>query len=152
MTTTAQLQDDLDRHPKAGLRIELPDGQHLPAHFHITEVGRVTKSFIDCGGISRQSESCVLQTLVADDVDHRLRSGKLAGILRHRSELGISDDVPVELEVQLETIGTYSLQGVLINDDEITLRLSAKRTECLAPELCGVPDPVVIPIELGRKS
>lgn len=31
------------------LEIALPGGETLPAHFHITEVGRVRKDFVDCG-------------------------------------------------------------------------------------------------------
>jgi len=29
---------------------KLPEGTYLPAHFHMTEVGLVTKHFVDCGG------------------------------------------------------------------------------------------------------
>jgi hypothetical protein len=28
----------------------LPNGSFVPEHFHVTEVGLVTKNFIDCGG------------------------------------------------------------------------------------------------------
>jgi hypothetical protein len=31
----------------------LPNGHQVPAHFHVTEVGQVTKHFIDCGGTVR---------------------------------------------------------------------------------------------------
>jgi hypothetical protein len=29
---------------------QLPDGTTVPEHFHVTEVGLITKNFIDCGG------------------------------------------------------------------------------------------------------
>jgi hypothetical protein len=32
---------------------ELPDGTLVPNHFHVTEVGIVSKHFIDCGGTVR---------------------------------------------------------------------------------------------------
>ena len=32
------------------LDFKTPDGTAVPAHFHITEVGKVEKHFIDCGG------------------------------------------------------------------------------------------------------
>ncbi|NJO87338.1 MAG: hypothetical protein HC821_05015 [Lewinella sp.] len=35
------------------LRLFLPDGSPVPPHFHLTEVGRSTKKFVDCGGQSR---------------------------------------------------------------------------------------------------
>ena len=31
----------------------LPSGEYVPEHFHVTEVGLVTKHFIDCGGVER---------------------------------------------------------------------------------------------------
>ena len=31
----------------------LPDGTSVPEHFHVTEVGLITKNFIDCGGTVR---------------------------------------------------------------------------------------------------
>jgi hypothetical protein len=32
----------------------------VPTHYHITEVGKVQKDFIDCGGTVRSSTACVL--------------------------------------------------------------------------------------------
>ena len=42
------------------LKFQLPNGQFVPAHFHITEVGNVTRNYIDCGG-------CLLYTSDAAD-------------------------------------------------------------------------------------
>ena len=44
------LKATLTLHPDALPRFILPDGDQIPAHYHITEVGHVTKRFIDCGG------------------------------------------------------------------------------------------------------
>lgn len=35
------------------LNFVLPNGTIVPQHFHVTEVGQVTKNFIDCGGTVR---------------------------------------------------------------------------------------------------
>lgn len=32
------------------VNIVQPNGEYVPAHFHITEVGLITKNFLDCGG------------------------------------------------------------------------------------------------------
>ncbi|MGA8855051.1 MAG: DUF6428 family protein, partial [Christiangramia sp.] len=32
------------------IAFQLPNGQLVPEHFHVTEVGKITKHFIDCGG------------------------------------------------------------------------------------------------------
>lgn len=31
------------------LNFKLPDGSSIPAHFHLTEIGLITKHFVDCG-------------------------------------------------------------------------------------------------------
>jgi hypothetical protein len=36
------------------VNFQLPDKSFVPAHFHVTEVGKVTKKFIDCGGVVRE--------------------------------------------------------------------------------------------------
>ena len=37
--------------PIGGDPFEVAGRRFRPAHFHVTEVGRVRKDFIDCGGI-----------------------------------------------------------------------------------------------------
>ena len=59
--TLNQLKEILEATPDKFPRFILPDGDHVPAHFHLTEVGHVTKNFIDCGGTIRKTESSVLQ-------------------------------------------------------------------------------------------
>ena len=34
----------------------LPNGQFVPSHFHVTEVGVISKNFIDCGGTLREEK------------------------------------------------------------------------------------------------
>jgi len=63
-----EFREALGRNPGAALHFMLPDGDFVPAHFHITEVGRVRKDFIDCGGTVRSATSCLFQVWVADDV------------------------------------------------------------------------------------
>ena len=100
----ALAQTDIER-----LEISFEGGGKLEPHFHITEVGKVTRDFVDCGGVLRKTETCLLQTLVADDTDHRLSPKKLLGIIEKAALLGLADDVEIELEIQGSTIETYRL-------------------------------------------
>ena len=36
------------------IAFQLPNGSLVPSHFHVTEVGKVSKHFIDCGGSIRK--------------------------------------------------------------------------------------------------
>jgi hypothetical protein len=38
------------------IAFQLPNGDLVPNHFHVTEVGKITKNFIDCGGVVRNEE------------------------------------------------------------------------------------------------
>lgn len=124
----------------AALTLELRLGQQLalPPHFHVTEVGLVTKDFIDCGGVRRRDQSCVLQTLVAHDTDHRLSPPKLAGILEKSAALGLDPNLPVDVEIQGTSIETWRVVAAHTADDTLIFTLEPKDTACLAEDLCGL--------------
>lgn len=116
------------------LHFYLPDGNAIPAHFHITEIGMVTKNFIDCGGKVRKEEVASLQLWEANDFDHRLTTEKLLGIVTlAESKLGLKD-LEVEVEYQAGTIGKFGLE---FQDGKFLL--TSKKTACLALENCGLP-------------
>jgi hypothetical protein len=126
-------------HPAEVVRVILPDGDPIPAHFHVTEVGHVTKRFIDCGGTLRTSESCLLQTWVPDDgSDHRLTAGKLGHILNLAKQVVPSDELEVEFEYDCCVVGQYIIEDVASDGSVLTIKLANKTTDCLARESCGV--------------
>lgn len=128
----------LRAHPAAALHLMLPDGEFVPAHFHVTEVGRVHKDFIDCGGTTRASTHCQWQIWVAADADHRLNAGRLASILKLAAPLLQTDDLPVQIEYEAGTITQYPLGDVEVTPNGLLFNLGTKHTECLAPDQCGV--------------
>ncbi len=111
-----------------------PDGKTVPAHFHVTEVGQITRHFIDCGGTVRKETAVNFQLWEAGDFDHRLAPQKLLNIIElSEKTLGIKDD-EIEVEYQGATIGRYD---VAFNNN--AFHLLAKRTNCLASDKCGIP-------------
>ncbi len=124
-------------HSGFGLVFQFPSGEVLPPHFHITEVGRVTKDFVDCGGARRTFHTCRLQTLVANDVDHRLKTDKLSGILAKTIEaLSLDGDLTVDVEIQRETIAVFEFARCQVDGNTLTFTLQPTKTACLAPEAC----------------
>jgi hypothetical protein len=136
--TVAEFRAVLEANPDVGMHWMLPDRSFVPAHYHITEVGRVQKDFIDCGGTVRSLTSCLLQVWVANDTDHRLHTTKLAAIMRVAEPLLASGDLPVEVEYEEGTISQYPLAGAEITPAGVLFHLGTKHTACLAPEKCGV--------------
>ena len=128
----------LDANPGARMHLMLPDRSFVPAHYHITEVGRVRKDFIDCGGTVRSAASCLLQIWVADDTDHRLETTKLAAIMEVAGAVLERDDLPVEVEYEAAAISQYPVAGFEVTPAGLLFSLGTKHTACLAPEKCGV--------------
>ncbi len=132
-----QFKDLLASNPDKALHIMLPDGALVPEHFHITEVGRVVKDFVDCGGTKRQEKFCALQVWVASDEWHRLESTKLAKIMSAAESL-VEDDLPLMVEYGGETISQYPVSKGVVISKGLLLMLGCKPTCCLAPDKCGV--------------
>ena len=137
--TIGELRSLLAQAPDAGLHLMLPGGEFVPAHFHVTEVGRVQKDFIDCGGTMRSTASGLLQVWIAQDVDHRLTTTKLAAILKLAAPMLKSDELPVEIEYEREAVSQFPVAAGELTPAGVLLILGTKHTECLAPDRCGVP-------------
>jgi hypothetical protein len=128
----------LSANPAAAVHLMLPDGDFVPAHFHVTEVGRVHKDFIDCGGTTRSTTTCVLQVWVADDTDHRLDATKLAMIVRLAAPLLKTTALPVEVEYEDGRVSQFPVSAAEVTPSGVLLHLGTKHTACLAPDRCGV--------------
>ncbi|WP_336960015.1 DUF6428 family protein [Chryseobacterium contaminans] len=116
------------------VEFQLENGAFVPEHFHVTEVGTVTKHFIDCGGVIRHEKVVNFQLWNANDFEHRLKPGKLLNIIKLSEEkLGIEDG-EIEVEYQNTTIGKYDLEF-----NGRTFVLKNKTTACLAQDACGIP-------------
>ena len=116
------------------VNFKLPNGTFVPENFHVTEVGVVTKNFIDCGGVVRREEVANFQLWDANDFEHRLKPKKLLDIIALSEKVLGMGDFEIEVEYQAETIGKYDL-GFDGND----VVLIAKQTACLAQDACGIP-------------
>ncbi len=114
---------------------KLENGLSVPEHCHVTELGMITKRFIDCGGSIRNEKKVNFQLWSSNDFDHRLKPLKLIQIIElSEKQLGI-EDAEIEVEYQGETIGKYSLAF-----DGTNFILQSTNTACLAIEKCILPE------------
>lgn len=116
------------------IAFQLPDGKFVPRHFHVTEIGKITKTFIDCGGTIRTEEAVNFQFWNADDYDHRLHPEKLMHIIGLSEKKLTLDDLVIEVEYQGQTVEKFGLDF-----DGTHFIMTAKQTDCLAKDHCGVP-------------
>lgn len=117
------------------IAFQLPNGELVPNHFHVTEVGKVTKHFIDCGGTVRKEEVVNFQLWEENDYDHRLHPEKLVHIIELSEKIIGTEDLEIEIEYQMAaTIGKFDLDF-----DGKNFLLLSKLTNCLAKDKCGIP-------------
>lgn len=129
------------------IKFQLPNGNFVPKHFHVTEVGLITKNFIDCGGTVREERKINFQLWEDQDFDHRLAPKKLNDIISlSESKLNLSD-YEVEVEYQSDTIGKYNLTFA---DGIFTLQSTL--TDCLAIDKCLVEEKPKKNLRLVSKS
>lgn len=77
--------------------------------FHVTEIGDITKHFIDFGGTIRNERVVTFQLWNTNDYERRLKPAKLLNIIKlSEQKLGI-EDVEIQVEHQTETIGKHDL-------------------------------------------
>jgi hypothetical protein len=120
---------------RESVNFKLENGQVVPEHFHVTEVGVITKDFIDCGGTVRHEKVANFQLWDANDFEHRLKAGKLLNIISLSEQVIGMEDLDIEVEYQSETIGKYDLAF-----DGDNFVLTSKTTACLAMDKCGIPE------------
>lgn len=114
------------------ITILLPDGKPVPSSFHVTEIGQLSKSFIDCGGTIRSEKTVSIQLWQGSDRTHRLVPQKLNSIISlSENKLNIQD-AEIEVEYQGESISKFGLE---FNGKEFLL--TKKNTACLASDSCG---------------
>lgn len=112
---------------------QLENGIYVPEHFHVTEIGTITKHFIDCGGTIRNEKVVNFQLWDANDYEHRLKPMKLMRIIELSEEKLEMEDNEIEVEFQGETIGKFDLD---FNGKHFILK--NKNTACLANDACGI--------------
>jgi len=138
--TLDKLQAALRTHPNRNVAVILPDGRAIPAGFHVTEAGTVTKDFIDCGGTRRRRVTAQLQTWQGRDSDHRLTTDRLARILEVCEPVLPAGDTPVEVEYEDTVTSQYPLGAIEADDSVLRLHLGLRHTDCLAKSTCGQPE------------
>ena len=76
---------------------------------------------------------------MAEDTEHRLAPGRLASIIDVAASILEGEDLEVEVEYQDGLISQYPVESVKTAKGALLFHLTAKNTDCLAKERCGLP-------------
>jgi hypothetical protein len=124
------LQQMLEKHTDRFPRFVLTDGDYIPVHAHLTEVGHVVKNFVDCGGATGKDEKLVVQTHVGNDTEHRLRADRFAKILSVAGTVLPTADLDVEIEYDCCVVAQYPIAEARAAGKYLDLILKSGRTQC----------------------
>ena len=128
----------LEENTNCQIRFKLPNGEFVEKHFHVTEVGKVTKEFIDCGGTNRNKQTCLLQLWSTSDEEHRVNAGKLHSIFSLAKHIYMHENTPLEVQHGTDQAIIYDVLSCCLNENYIDVTLKSQKTDCLAPDKCGV--------------
>ena len=135
----SELKKVLAENSHRHIRFILPTGSKVPPHAHVTEVARMDKRFIDCGGTFRTETLCRLQTWFADDTDHRLAAGKLLAILNKAASFLETENLEVDVEHEAPFVSQFPIASVAVEAETLLVRLGVRHTACLAEDKCLPP-------------
>lgn len=114
----------------------LPTGTRIPPHAHVTDVARIDKRFIDCGGTFRTESFCRLQTWFSDDTDHRVGAKMLFKVLEKAAPFLETEELEVDVEYEAPFISQFPISKVQIEGRGVVVSLGMRHTTCLAPDKC----------------
>ena len=134
-----ELKELLTEHSYRNIRFVLPTGTALSPHAHVTEVARIDKKFVDCGGTFRSETRCQLQAWFADDTEHRLPAGKLLAIIDKSSSILGTEDLEVDVEHEAPFISSFPISSVTVKGEALLIQFGITHTACLAPDKCMPP-------------
>src|SRR5205085_6152566 len=117
----SQFRSVVEQHATTFPRFVLPNGDRVPAHAHVTEVGHVAKNYIDCGGLTGREETVVLQTHVGNDTEHRLRSDRFLEILALGRRVLPHEDLPLEVEYDCCVVAQYPISDVRVFGEQLDI-------------------------------
>ena len=69
-----------------------------------------------------------------------MSAGKLGSILKLAGKILPSDDLVVEVEFESPYISVFPIESADSTGKTIVFQLTAKHTDCLAKEKCGIED------------
>jgi len=135
----SEFKTTLSQHPDKLLQFALPTGTKIPPHAHITEVARVEKHFIDCGGTVRKESTCRMQIWFADDTQHRISAQKFLKVLDKAATVLGAEDLVIDFEYEAPFIAQFPVTSIEPEGNSLIVQLGIRNTDCLAKDICVPP-------------
>jgi hypothetical protein len=128
--------ESISKNPQSRVEFYLPNGNQVPAHFHLTDVGSVFRHFIDCGAQVRNESYVQIQLWLGKDIVHRLNSNTVLKIMSHSGV--VLDKLPdlrsagVIIEYKDKLTSQYPIARIEQTAQAVKIYLKLSETQCLA--------------------
>ena len=142
---TEQFLTLLSEHPNKNLLFEYAPNQLVGANYHITEVKHLAIDSVDCGTQTDSWKETIVQLWESPSELSEtvyMTAFKALGILNKVGQIKPYDlDAEIKFEYSNATFHTAQLfvEDVVIQGNQLLLRLAIEKTDCKAKELCGLP-------------
>lgn len=144
---TREFLNLLEQNKDKALLFEYQPGKIVPDNYHITEVKHLNVNSVDCGGQTDSWTETIIQLwespLEAPTKDY-MSVYKASSILRKVGRLRpYSLDAEVKIEYSNDNFHTAQLfiDDVTTDNNSLMVKLSIKKTDCKAKEICGIAVP-----------
>ena len=135
----------LKENPNKSLLFEYKDGHLVGANYHITEVKNITIDAVDCGANTGFWKETIIQLWESPnekDKKDYMTAYKALGILNKVDKMKpMEKEVEVKFEYSNPNFHTAQLfvNGFILEEDKLLMKLAVEQTDCKAKETCGVP-------------
>ncbi|WP_222983036.1 DUF6428 family protein [Flagellimonas meishanensis] len=141
---TAQLLSLLKQHQEKSLLFEYADGKFVGANYHITEVKNITVDSVDCGAGTDFWKETIVQLWESPKEKGKrefMTVNKAMDILNRVDGIKpMVRDAEIKFEYGNPNFHTAQLfvDGHILENQSLILKLSVEKTNCKAQETCGV--------------
>ncbi len=146
---TSELFDLLQQHSEKPLLFEYAPNMLVGANYHITEVKHLKIDSVDCGaGLDAWNETIIQLWESPEEIGKTefMKISKALSILEKVGQMkAYNGDAEVKFEYgngQFHT-AQLSVNGFLVKNGNLLIKLTANPTDCKAKETCGVQEPEV---------
>ena len=143
---TQELFNVLENNKDKSLLFEYATNQLVAANYHITEVKHLTIDSVDCGAQTDAWKETIIQLWESPNELGKTEFMVVEKALEILNKVGEMKPYALDAEVKFEysnaTFHTAQLfvDGFVVRESNLIIKLAVEKTDCKAKELCGVPE------------
>lgn len=142
---TNQFFSLLKQHSDKALLFEYAPNMLVGANYHITEVKHITVDAVDCGANADSWKETIVQLYESPQELGKTEYMTVYKALAILEKVGRMKPYQMDAELKIEYSNTHFhtaqlfIQGAVIEERQLRLKLAVAKTDCKAKDTCGIP-------------